>query len=177
MEMVSLEIWDIYDKDRNKTGKTMERGGVFAENSYHMVVHVCIFNSDGKMLIQQRQPFKEGWSNMWDITVGGSAISGDSSQTAAERELLEEIGLKMDLTNIRPQLTVNFEVGFDDYYLIESNVDIEGLQLQHEEVQRVKWATKEDIYQMLDSGEFIPYYKNLLGLLFEMRNRYSAHSR
>lgn len=171
-----MEILDIYDKDRNKTGKTMERGSPFTEGSYHMIVHVCIFNSSGEMLIQQRQPFKAGWPNMWDVTVGGSAISGDTSQSAAEREVWEEIGYRLDLTNVRPHLTVNFRVGFDDYYLIEKDVEIEKLQLQYEEVQQVKWASQEEILQLLDSGEFIPYYRNLLGLLFEMRKRYSAHS-
>ena len=107
-----MELWDIYDKDRVKTGKTMVRGSEFAPDSYHMVVHVCIFNSKGEMLIQQRQPFKEGFSNMWDITVGGSATMGDSSQTAAEREVQEEIGLKLDLQGVRPHLTINFDRGF-----------------------------------------------------------------
>ncbi len=92
-----MELWDIYDKDRVKTGKTMVRGAEFAPDSYHMVVHVCIFNSKGEMLIQQRQPFKEGFPNLWDITVGGSATMGDSSQDAAEREVFEEIGLKLNL--------------------------------------------------------------------------------
>ena len=84
-----MEIWDLYDKDRIKTGETMVRVSKFKENTYHLVVHVCIFNLEGKMLIQQRQPFKDGWPNMWDITVGGSAVSGDTSQLAAEREVYE----------------------------------------------------------------------------------------
>ena len=63
------------------------------------------------MLIQQRQPFKEGWSNMWDITVGGSAVAGDTSRTAAERETREEIGLDIDLTDVRPSLTLYWEHG------------------------------------------------------------------
>ena len=88
-----MELWDVYDKDRIKTGKTMVRGAEFAPDSYHMVVHVCMFNSRGEMLIQQRQPFKEGFPNLWDITVGGSATAGDSSQDAIEREVFEEIGL------------------------------------------------------------------------------------
>ena len=87
-----MELWDIYDKNRNKTGKTMIRGQQYKDDSYHLVVHVCIFNGEGKMLIQQRQPFKEGWPDLWDITVGGSAVSGESSEKAAEREVLEEIG-------------------------------------------------------------------------------------
>ena len=172
-----MEIWDVYNKDRIKTDKTMERGSTFADGAYHMVVHVCIFNTQGEMLIQQRQPFKEGWPNMWDVTVGGSATAGDSSQSAAERELFEEIGYQLNLNNIRPHLTVNFEVGFDDYYLVEVDIEIEKLKLQYEEVQRVKWASKDEILLMLEQGEFIPYYKNLLELLFDIRKKYSAHTR
>lgn len=172
-----MELWDVYDKDRVKTGKTMVRGAEFEPNCYHMVVHACIFNSKGELLIQQRQPFKEGFPNMWDVTVGGSATMGDSSQDAIEREVFEEIGLRLDLQGVRPHLTVNFDKGFDDFYLIEKDVDIEMLTLQESEVQRVKWATKEEIFAMLDSGEFIPYYKSLIQLLFDARKKYGAHER
>ena len=72
-----------------------------------------------QMLIQQRQPYKKGWPNMWDLTVGGSALKGESSFQAAERELFEELGIKIDLSEKRPAFTINFENGFDDYYLID----------------------------------------------------------
>ena len=111
---------------------------------------------------------------MWDVTVGGSAITGDSSQKAAERELFEEIGYTIDLSNMRPHLTMNFEVGFDDYYLIEVEVDIDTLKLQFEEVQRVKWASKKEILRLMDSDEFIPYYRNFIELLFDMRKKYGV---
>ncbi len=170
-----MELWDIYTQDRIKTGMTMIRGNKFEKNSYHLVVHACVFNSMGEMLIQQRQPFKSGWPNMWDITVGGSAISGETSKRAIERELFEEIGLKLDLQNVRPHLTINFEFGFDDIYLIEKDVNIDELILQYEEVQNVKWASESEILTMLESGEFIPYYKNLIQLLFNMKHQYGAH--
>lgn len=170
-----MELWDIYDRDRIKSDKTMIRGEEFEKGSYHLVVHACIFNSNGEMLIQQRQPFKSGWSNMWDITVGGSAVSGDTSQTAIERELFEEIGLKIDLQNVRPHLTINFNEGFDDIYLIEKDVDINQLKLQYEEVQKVKWASIDEIYQKLDEGIFIPYYRSLIKLFFDMRKQYGCH--
>ena len=172
-----MEIWDLYDKDRIKTGETMVRGNQFKENTYHLVVHVCIFNLEGKMLIQQRQPFKDGWPNMWDITVGGSAVSGDTSQLAAEREVYEEIGYKLSLDGIRPSLTINFDKGFDDIYLIQKDVDISKLRLQYEEVQSVKWASKEEILSMIDEEIFIPYHKSLIDLLFFMRTSKNSHTR
>lgn len=170
-----MELWDVYNKDRIKTGKTIERGSQFDRNEFHVVVHICIFNSNGEMLIQQRQPFKEGWPNMWDITVGGSAVSGETSQQAAERELFEEIGYKAKLSNERPYLTINFRFGFDDIYFIEDNVNINALKLQYEEVQRIKWASKDEILQMIKDGKFIPYYSSLIELLFDMRKKRGAH--
>lgn len=165
-----MEIWDIYDKDRIKTGETMLRGSKFKENAYHIVVHVCIFNLEGKMLIQQRQLFKKGWANMWDVTVGGCAISGDCSQSAAEREVLEEIGYKISLKDTRPSLTINFELGFDDFYIVIQDLNIAELKLQYEEVQQVMWADKNEIIRMIDNKEFIPYHKSFIELLFNMKD-------
>ena len=170
-----MELWDVYDVNRNKTGKTMVRGENFEEGAYHMVVHICIFNSKGEMLIQQRQPFKEGWPNLWDITVGGSAVQGDSSQTAAERELQEELGISLNLQGIRPNMTINFDRGFDDIYVIEKDIDLSELKLQYEEVQNAKWATKEEILEMIKAGQFIPYYDSLIQLFFDSRKKYGCH--
>lgn len=167
--MVLLETWDIYDKNRSLTGRTVERGSDMKEGDYHLVVHVCIFNSNNEMLIQQRQPWKVGAPNMWDFTVGGSALAGETSSEAACRETLEEIGYRMDFTDERPFFTVNFERGFDDYYLIEREINIYELTLQYEEVKDVKWASLEEIKELCDKGKFIDYY--FTELLFEMRHK------
>ena len=173
-----MEIWDLYTKDRIKTEETMVRGEKITKGFYRLVVHVCIFNSRGEMLIQQRQPFKSSWSNMWDITVGGSAISGDTSQSAAEREVYEEIGYKLSLDGIRPALTINFEDGFDDMYLIKKDIEISDLYLQYEEVREaVKWASKEEILKLIDEEIFIPYHKSLIELLFFMKDTKGTHTR
>ncbi|MBP1547977.1 MAG: NUDIX domain-containing protein [Oscillospiraceae bacterium] len=171
-----MELWDIYDENRIKTGRTMKRGDPFKKGDYHLVVHVCIFNSKGEMLIQQRQPFKEGWSNMWDITVGGSAVAGDSSRTAAQREVMEELGLKISLDSIRPSVTVNFDCGFDDIYVITEDVDISALRLQYEEVQAVKWASADEVKAMIDEGTFIPYHKALIDMLVHFRDHMGTHT-
>lgn len=166
-----MELWDLYDIDRIKTGERHRRGQPVPEGRYHMVVHVVIFNTRGEMLIQQRQPFKEGWPNMWDVTVGGSAVAGDNSRTAAQREVQEEIGLTLDLSGELPKLTIPFAVGFDDIYTVVQDVDLTSLTLQASEVQAVRWADEREIRQMIDDGRFIPYHPALISLLFAMRNR------
>ena len=79
------EIIDLYTVDREPTGKTAVRGEVHEKDTYRMVVHVCIFNSKGEMLIQKRADNIERWPSFWDISVGGGASAGDTSRRAAER--------------------------------------------------------------------------------------------
>ncbi len=170
-----MELWDIYDINRNKTGKTVMRGCLLGQGEFHLAVQVCIFNSNGEMLIQQRQPFKDDWSNMWDITAAGSALAGETSRQAAQRELFEELGIDIDFSDVRPRCTVNFDQGFCDVYAVLVDVDSETLVLQKEEVQAVKWANMQQILEMIDKGEFITYYKTFIGLIFDLRNSYGSH--
>lgn len=172
-----MELWDLYDLDRKKLNETMIRGDKQREGVYRIIVHICLFNSKGEMLIQKRQPFKSGFSGMWDITVGGSAVSGDDSHSAASRELKEELGIDIDLKDQRPALTVNFKLGFDDMYCVTKDVDIDSLTLQYEEVEKVKWAGREEIFEMLEDGTFIPYHKSLIDLLFYMKDHSGAHTK
>ena len=171
-----MELWDLYTKDRERTGKTMVRGAKHPDGFYRLAVHVCIFNSCGQMLIQRRQLTKFGWPGLWDMTASGSALAGESSGDAAERERREEVGLSIPFANLRPALTVHWPEGFGDIYLIERDVDIDEVILQTEEVMAVKWADEAEIMAMIDREEFIPYYKDFIGLLFYLRNKSTLHT-
>ncbi len=169
------ELWDAYDADRNLTGETLRRGDPVPEGRYHLVIHVCIFNKKNELLVQQRQPWKKGWPNMWDVSVGGSAVCGDDSRTAAMREVREELGISMDLTKMRPRFSINFPRGFDDFYLVEQEVDTDTLKLQEEEVRAARWVSREEALHMVDTGEMIPYF--FLEQLFDMHSGYGTRYR
>ena len=62
-------------------------------------------------------------------------------------------------------------------YVVEKDVDLSDLTLQYEEVQAAKWADKDEIFQMIDEGNFIPYHKSVIELLFFMRNHRGTHTR
>ena len=172
-----MEIFDLYTADRQLTGKTMRRGDPTPDGYYRLVVYVSIFDDKGRMLIQHRQPFKESWSDLWDISVGGHSVQGEDSRMAAERETFEELGLRIDLANERPSLTIHWEKGFDDHYILTMTPDLKDLHLQYEEVQDVRWAEKDEILQMIDDGRFIPYDKSLIEMLFHRRDHRSSHTK
>ena len=166
-----MELWDAYDEYGNKTGKTLVRGDRIKRGEYHLVVRVCLFNHEGKMLIQQRQTFKEGWPGMWDFTVGGAALCGDDGRTAASRELREELGIEHDFSQTRPHMTVYSRTSFCDIFIIEKDVKIEDLKLQYEEVKDVRWASRREIKKMIDEGTFIPFHKSVVDLFFDIRKQ------
>ncbi|AXG68350.1 isopentenyl-diphosphate Delta-isomerase [Kordia sp. SMS9] len=171
-----MEEWDIYDKYRIKKGKVVTRGDTLNADEFHLVIHVAIINSNNQLLIQQRQPFKKGWPNLWDITVGGTAQAGETSQQAAERELFEELGYAFDFTTIRPHFTINFQRGFDDYYILKAEVDLTKLTLQETEVQNVKWAYKDEIVTLIQSKQFIPYHFSVIDMIFDMKDQLGIFS-
>jgi isopentenyldiphosphate isomerase len=169
-----MDLRDLYNENRQPLGRVIGYNEKPGPGEYFMVVHVCLFNSKGQMLIQERQCSKTGWPCLWDVSVGGRANAGETSRQTAERETMEELGLVLDLAGIRPSLTVNFARGFDDYYIVEMDLDIAGLVLQEEEVRSVQWANQSTIKALLDAKRFIPYHRHFIPLLFEMRGQAGA---
>jgi len=153
-----MEILDVYDENREKTGRTHVRGKTVREGDFILVVHVWIMNSDGEFLIQKRQPWKKLFPGMWDCSVAGAALAGDSSEAAAAREAKEELDLDLDMTGAELILTDKFSFGFDDIWLMRLDLDIDSLHIQKEEVDTVKWAGPAEIRDMAEKGEFIHYY-------------------
>ena len=167
-----MELVDLYDENRVPLGKTAERYGKKSRGEYRMVVHVCLFDRQGRMLIQQRSINKFIWPGKWDVSVGGGVDAGETSRQGAEREFLEELGYPLSLKGLRPSVTVNFGGGFDDFYIVTRDIDIRKLSLQKEEVSAVRWVSEEEALAMLEAGEFVSYPKSFLQFLFDMRGQF-----
>ena len=71
--------WDIYDVNRQRTGRIIERPSSWGQVAYHLIIHVAIFDPENRMLIQRRSPSKHAWADLWDVSAGGSALAGEES--------------------------------------------------------------------------------------------------
>ena len=145
-----MEMVDLYDENRLPLGRTAERYAPKGEGEYRVVVHICVFDSRGRLLIQQRSREKAVWPEAWDVSAAGGVDAGETSRQAAEREFREELGVALDLTGVRPSCTVNFDGGFDDFFLVERDLDLSAAVLQREEVAQVRWAELPEILGMSD---------------------------
>lgn len=160
-----MELFDLYDVNRKPLGITMERGGMQPRNTFRLVVHVCIFSSDNRMLCQKRVGSKKVFPDKWDLSCGGCVDSGETSMQGAIRETKEELGIALP-QDILPSLTVHFNYGFDDIYCVTMDVDTKRIKLQAEEVSEVQWFSRSQIHAMLNDETFVPYAHEYIDYLF-----------
>ena len=71
-----------------------KRSVVHREKLFHRAIHVFVFNEAGKLFLQQRSMTKDTAPGKWVSSCSGHVDSGEDYDTAARRELKEEIGLE-----------------------------------------------------------------------------------
>lgn len=94
------EYLDVYNAQKERTGRTHQRGQQLQPGDYHLVTNGLIFNSKGDVLLQQRAFDKLSHPGIWTADTGGAVLVGETSQQALVRELFEELGLFLNLIEI-----------------------------------------------------------------------------
>lgn len=168
MRSSAEELWDVYDADRNLTGRLHRRGEFLAEGDYHLSISVWLLNQKGEYLLTKRAPNK-GFPGMWEST-GGSAIAGDDSLTAAVREVREETGLTVDPGRGKCIHSYRGSDYFMDVWLFLQDFDLADVVLQERETCDKMYASADKIEELRREGQFIPcrYIDPLLAIAREV---------
>jgi isopentenyldiphosphate isomerase len=167
-----MELMDVYDEERQKTGRTMERAAQPAPGDHRLVVHLCVFNRAGELLVQRRAPEKYTYPLRWDVTAAGAVDAGETSRQAVARETREELGIDLDPDRFVKVFSLYYDNSIHDIYnLVLEPGETYEYSVPNEEVAAVKWASEEEILDMLDSRTFLPVYKEFIDLLFRMKTR------
>ncbi|MCR5087847.1 MAG: GNAT family N-acetyltransferase [Lachnospiraceae bacterium] len=156
-----MELWDLFDSERKPLGRTHVRGEAFGEGEYYVCVETWIRNSKGEFLIQKRHPDKKA-GNLWEF-VGGGTLAGETTLQSAVREVAEETGIAAKAHEFTFFATYQRKNFFQDLYLLRRDVDIKDIVLQPDEAVDARWATEEDILQLIANQEFV----YTVGLRFE----------
>ncbi|MCH3881987.1 MULTISPECIES: NUDIX hydrolase [Tenacibaculum] len=141
------ELLNILTPEGEPTGKTALKSEAHKNGWFHATVHVWIFTSDKKILLQKRALTKKVFPGLWDISVAGHVAAGEEILTSAKREVFEEIGLQIDdedLIKIGTRIhQISHPNGIQDnehhhVFITELKVPIEDLKIQKEEVDAIK---------------------------------------
>lgn len=154
-----MEYWDIYNSSGEKTGKKVKKGEPLLPGEYHPAMEAWIVNSSGQVLVQKRSMSCELLPGIWALTTG-RMVSGESTLEGCVRELDEELGLIVrldDVTFLRRILREDGTHLIWDVYLVRADAEISELNLQTEEVSEAKWATFDEITDMVGNGIMFKY--------------------
>ena len=147
----NLEFNDVYDKDRNLTGRIHRRGSKWAAGEFGLVVCVWIYDGKGNLLMTRRAPQKS-FAGTWENS-GGAARAGETSRQAIRRELFEETGIRAEEEDFEFLRTTQDNHCFYDHYCLKSQVPLEQIVLLPGETDGVKWVTFAQVHEMIRKKE------------------------
>ena len=76
------------------------REEVHGNNLRHRAVHILIFNARQELFLQKRSRWKDRHPRLWDSSAAGHVGADEDYDTAARRELEEELGVTAELTKV-----------------------------------------------------------------------------
>lgn len=141
-----MEFNDIYDKERNLTGRTHRRGTPWKKGEYGLVVCVWVYDGDGKVLLTRRAPEKS-YAGTWENS-GGAAKAGENSLEAVVRELYEETGIVADAKEFCLLCSGRDKRAHYDFYCLKRSSDTK-VTLQPGETDDYRWVTYDEVEDMI----------------------------
>lgn len=173
------ELIDVLDENGVKTGRVVTREEVHREGLWHQIAVVVVLDGNDRILLQQRSSNKQTNPGKWDIAGAGHVDAGESSLTAAKREVEEEIGIVANDLDFLLSYVKESEYKwrgermmdkqrFDCFVLRVPKIRIDDLRLQSSEVQEVRLCTLAELFDLLNSKKMVnrePLYEAIAKLM------------
>jgi isopentenyldiphosphate isomerase len=160
---------DIVDPSGRPLGVAKPRNEVHRLGLWHKTVHVWIVNSTEMLLFQKRSLSRESFPGRWDVSAAGHIAAGESAVLAAQREVLQELGLQtaegdlchlfvLQASSVQREGTL-IDNEYSNVYLMRRDLLIGELHLQASEVSEVMFLHFGELERLAAPGNsaFAPH--------------------
>ncbi len=140
------EWFDVVN-ERDEPIRRATRREVHTTGLWHRAVHILVSDAGGQIFLQKRSMLKDLSPGLWDSSCSGHVDAGEDYDTAAERELGEEIGVQL-LAGVMParwfRIDACEQTGWEFVWVYRLRHD-GPLTLEPREIQYGEWVTGAEI--------------------------------
>ena len=104
MQDSNQELLPLVDEEGNVIGSATRGQCHDGSKLLHPVIHLHVFDSQGRLYLQQRPLWKDIQPGKWDTAVGGHVDYGEDITSALQREVREELGIE----NFTPEFLLRY---------------------------------------------------------------------
>ncbi len=124
-------------------------------NLAHRSVGVVVIDGRGQVLIHRRSDDKDVWPGRWDLAAGGVLSTGETSESAARRELSEELGIEpVELRHLTDgHFTDDLVTTFATIFVTTWDGPV---RFRDGEVAEAVWVTAAGLRARLATDRFVP---------------------
>lgn len=170
------EWFDIVNERDEVVGRATRRE-VHARGLLHRAVHVLVFDGSGRIFLQKRSMKKDMSPGLWDSSCSGHLDSGEDYDTAAARELGEEIGVHGAKPSRWFRIEACEETAQEFCWVYRLRND-GPFVLHPEEIERGEWLAPDDLARRLAArpGEYCSAFKLIWARATEQKVNLSQRS-
>ena len=144
------EIYDVVDTFDHVIGRATRRE-IHEKGLLHRSVHILVFSPKGTLFLQKRSLEKDESPGYWDTSAAGHVDSGESYFESAQRELMEELGIRADIQEIM-QIEASPET-FSEHVRVYKCVTRETICINPDEISEGRFMTLNHIENALKNNE------------------------
>jgi isopentenyldiphosphate isomerase len=171
VKAAGADEWFDVVNERDEVIRRATRREVHATGLWHRAVHILVFDDSGRVFLQKRSLLKDLSPGLWDSSCSGHLDAGEDYDTAAVRELGEEIGVRLAPGEIPARwfrIDACVETGWEFVWVYR--LPYEGaLTLDPLEIQYGEWVAPDEVTHRVATRpeDYCPSFKLIWPMVAE----------
>lgn len=160
------EIFPVVDEQGCVVGRATRGECHGGSMLLHPVVHLHLFDREGRLYLQRRPMWKDIQPGKWDTAVGGHVDYGETVEAALVRETREELGIGIEAGDARLLKRYVFESDRERELVNVHVLEGDYVPAPTDELDGGRFWSREEILASIGHEVFTPNFEREYMMLF-----------